>query len=360
MSTTTSQDVLKPVEPKLLTHSSTQTHKACNRRYYLAYILGLRPAHNSDALRLGGAFHIGLEELKANNGPEEAETVIRDLYAGADCPPWLEPIEFETELETAVAMVRGYHARYHADPICTYVAVEQSFSLPILNPETGYPTPNFSNAGKIDGIVRLPDGRLAVAEHKTTSDDITPGSSYWQRLLLDAQISRYFLAARDLGFDVETVVYDVVRKPSIRPKAVTKADRAWATSNANYHGLPLTSECPERETPKMYGARLAADMAERPEFYFARNEIPRLESDLVEFQRETWITQQQIRDSELKQRHWGASAWPRNTSSCTSPYPCPYLAICRGMTGDPTDSIPEGYRRVDVLHGELGETKEKR
>lgn len=355
MSTTT----LNILEPKLLTHSSTQCFRACNRRYFFQYVLGLRPSHDSDALRLGSAFHIGLEELKAGHSPEDAEQVIRDTYEGTDCPPWLEPVEFQVEEETAVAMVRAYHARYHADPICTYVAVEQSFNLPIINPETGYPTPSFTTAGKIDGIVRLPDKRLAVAEHKTTSDDITPGSPYWQRLLLDSQISRYYLAARELGHDVQTVVYDVVRKPSIRPKQITKADRAWATSEKNYFGFPLTEACPERETPKMYGARLAADMTSRPEFYFARNEIPRLESDLTEFQRETWITQKQIRDCELKQRRWGASAWPRNTSSCTGMFTCPYLSVCRGMTDDPTEAIPQGFKVVERLYPELGEMKEK-
>lgn len=337
----------------LLTHSSTQAFHTCPRLYFLRYELALRPAYDSDALRLGSAFHAGLEVIKAGGDPDQATAQIRSMYADAVCPPWLTADEFEVECETACAMTAGYWNRWHADPVVTYVAVEQSFSLPILNPETGRVTPTFRNGGKIDGIARLPDGRLAIVEHKTTSDDITPGSDYWKRLLLDSQISRYYLAARSLGLDVQTVVYDVVRKPSIRPKAVSKADRAIATSLGHYHGFPLKGQCPERENAGMYAGRLLDDMTERPEFYFARNEIPRLQSDLLDFQRESWVTQQQIRDAQLKQRFWGASAWPRNTGACTSPYRCQFLDVCRGLSGDPLEGVPEGFRRAQNLHPEL-------
>lgn len=337
----------------LLTHSSEQAWKTCPRKFYLQYRAGIRPSHDSDALRLGSAFHLGLEQLKAGKHEDEAASAIVMAYADHDCPPWLEPEDFDVERETAVALVRGYARRWGADAIVKYVAVELSFDVAIVNPETGYETPTFRSAGKVDGIAELPDGRLALIEHKTTSESLEAGSDYWSRLLMDGQISRYVLAARALGFDVQTTVYDVTRKPAIRPKQITKADRALATSRGHYHGVQLTETCPERETPRLYGARLLADLTERPDFYFARNEIPRMESDLEEFRWEQWTMQRAIRQAELDARTRGLAAWPRNTGACLSPYRCQFFDVCRGLRGDPAERVPDGYRRAERLHGEL-------
>lgn len=337
----------------LLTHSSEAAYKTCPRKFALQYRLGIRPAFDSDALRLGSAFHIGLEQLKAGKHEDEAATAVVMAYAEHDCPPWLTPEDFDTERETAVALVRGYARRWASDMIVDYVAVELPFNLPIVNPDTGHETPTFRTAGKIDGIARLPDGRLALVEHKTTGESIEPGSDYWSKLLIDGQISRYVLAARQLGHDVQTTVYDVTRKPQIRPKAIAKADRAQATSQGYYHGVKLTGMCPERETPQLYGARLLTDLAERPDFYFARMEIARLESDLEEYRWEQWTMQKSIREAELNTRVRGLAAWPRNSGACTSPYRCTYLDVCRGTKGDPAELIPDGFKRVERLHGEL-------
>lgn len=340
----------------ILTHSSEASFKTCPRKYYLQYVLGIRPRHDSDALRIGTAFHVGLEQLKRGDTEDGAVMHVRATYADAQCPPWLDAGGFAVEQETAVAMVRGYARRYAGDMILKTVAVELPFALPILNPATGQKCRNFVSGGKIDWIAELPDGQLALVDHKTTSDDITPGSDYWRRMLLDSQISRYVLAARDKGFDIRTTIYDVVKKPGIKPRNVTKAERGLATSRGDYHGLVLTGACPERETPAMYGARLLADMVERPAFYFARMEIPRLDADLQEFRAESWALQRMIRECELNQESWGKSAWPRNTGACTQPYRCQFLDVCRGMTEDPDQEVPTGFKKVGVWHPELETT----
>lgn len=331
----------------LLTHSSEQAFRTCPRLYWLRYVKGLRPKHDGDALRLGAAIHVGLDAVKTDGGEMGAVKAVRDAYADADCPPWLQPEDFDTEQETALAMVRGWWRRYADDPIVKYVASEISFDLPIVNPYTGREYAGHRNAGKIDGIAELPDGRLALVEHKTTSDEIGPASDYWQRLLIDQQISRYYLAAHELGYPVSAVVYDVLRKPQIRPKNVAKLDRHRATTERHYFNLQLNGVCPERETPRMYGARLLADLSERPEFYFARNEIPRLQSDLDQFKLDQWAAVRAISSCELD------GYWPRNTGACTSPYRCQFLDVCRGLNGDPDEQVPDGFRIAGNLHPEL-------
>lgn len=336
-----------PFALNVLTHSAESCFRACPRRYRINYGIGLRPAHDSDALRVGSAFHIGLEELKDGNGESGAEEAIRITYSEATCPPWLTADEFDTERETAVAMAVAYARRYANDGIIKYVANELSFDLPIVNPYTGREYPGYRNAGKIDGIAELPDGRLALIEFKTVGEDIAVDADYWLKLMLDAQISRYMLAARELGYDVQTVVYDATRKPAIRPKNVAKAERAMWTSKGEYFGFALTNTCPERETPAMYGARLMDDMKERPDWYFRRVEIPRLAGDLDEYRRDQWATLKAINACEID------GFWPKNTNACTSPYRCTFIDICRGLRGDPEEEIPAGFVKVENLHPEL-------
>lgn len=330
-----------------LTHSSETCFRTCPRKYRLSYELGLRPDHDGDALRVGSAFHVGLDILKKGGAKDAALDAVRETYRHATCPPWLEAIDFATEREMAVGMVAGYANRYANDQIVTYVAAEISFDLPILHPTTGKEIEGWRNCGKIDGIGQLPDGRLALIEHKTSGEDIGPGADYWQRLMLDAQVSRYVLAARAMGHDVQATIFDVTRKPFIRPKNISKAERADSTAKGHYFGFDLHEMCPERETPELYGARLVADMATRPDFYFNRVEIARLDSDLGDFRHDQYATLKSINSCNRYE------FFPRNTSACTSPYRCQFLDVCRGMRGNPNERVPDGFVKVSNVHPEL-------
>jgi hypothetical protein len=315
--------------------------------------LGLVPKYDSDALRIGSAYHIGLEVWKTTHDAIQAVEHVRKMYAESECPPWHTQGDFDTEREIASALVHGYAVRYADDLIVEHVAVELKFDLPIRNPTTGRAHDTLRNQGKIDEIGRLPDGRLAVIEHKTCGESIETGSDYWARCRMDSQISRYYMAARELGYDVSTVVYDVVRKPQIRPKAIAKADRAMATSQGRYFDVTLHEICPDRETPELFGARLRADLASRPDHYYNRVEIPRLQSDLDDFASEQWQIAQQIMVGERFDRYY------RNTNACSHPYRCTYFDVCSNHTIESLNenNIPDGFKRADVLHPELVTTE---
>jgi RecB family exonuclease len=340
----------------VLTHSAEAKFKSCCRKYFLAYRLGLRTAHDSEPLRIGSMFHLGVGIYESGIPIDDAIEAVRQAYADTECPPYLDQNAYDAEKETAIALIIGHHRRWKDDGILETVAIEIPFELSIVNPDTGRITPRYVSGGKIDRIARLPDGRLALVERKTVGESIEPQSDYWLKLLMDSQISRYMLAARRLGYDVQTTVYDVVRKPAIRPKDITKSDRAVATSTKRYFDYELSDVCPERETPAMYAARLIDDMNRRPDFYFARVEIPRTENDLREFQAEQWTIKSQIGQCEANTARWGSAAWPRNTAACTGFGSCEYLNVCRGTTGNQTEQIPAGFRRVERIHQELGDS----
>lgn len=316
-------------ESGILTHSRMACARTCLRKHYFAYELGIRKDRSSQPLRLGAAVHVGLDLLAQGKTTDEAvQTACADYEV---VPDWVQEVEeWMVEREIVARIITGYAWRWSKDE-AEVVATEIEFDLPIRNPETGRETPTFRVAGKIDKIIRR-DGRLMVREHKTCGQDISAGSDYWQRLRLDQQISLYMLAARTLGHEVVSVEYDVIRKPSIRPKKLTKSESA------------LTG-C-ERETVEMFGERFTNDIAARPEFYFARVEIPRLEADLIEFEHELWAQQLQIRDCQKTGR------WFRNTAACLAPFACEYLPICANNI-DPAQGVPTGYVQLSWTHPEL-------
>jgi len=218
-----------------LTATSLGSMRRCPRLYFYRYELGLSRIRQAAPLRFGAAFHYGLELYNDGlSGDMAVQSATADYET---CPDWADPTAWEVEWQTLRQLLAGHFWRYENDDL-EHVTVEQSFEIPLINPATGAASRTFRLAGKMDGIVRLPDGRLAVLEYKTAGEDISPDSEYWLRLRCDGQISMYVLAARALGHDVATILYDVTRKPTIRLR--------------------------KNETPEQYGERLLEDVGERP------------------------------------------------------------------------------------------------
>jgi hypothetical protein len=345
------------------------------RKFFYAYELGVRRDVDARPLRMGSAFHLGVD--RRCQGDVQDNAILHAVSSYDSVPDWAQTeeqiTEWFVEREKVARLLSGYFWRWECEehqPLGLFdggplevVATELSFDLPIRNPKTQATTPSFRLAGKIDKVVRLADGRLAVMEHKTTGDDLAPESDYWKRLRIDQQISLYFCAARELGYDVQTVLYDVIRKPTIDPLSIplldvegmkivldaqgervrTKDGKKWRESADAAQGYTLQSR---RQTPLEYGERLTLDIATRPDFYFRRVEIPRLISDLIEWQEELWDIQQTLRAAQREER------WFRNTSACLGMSACSYLSICHQGV-DLSQGVPAGFVVVVDKHPEL-------
>src|SRR5690606_34963330 len=178
-------------------------------------------------------------------------------------------------LVMAEELLVAYTARW-GDSGLEAVAVEAEFNMPLTNPETGAASRTFRRGGKIDAVVRSPDGALHIVEHKTTASDIEQGSTYWRKVqALDTQVSTYMAGARSLGFDVVDCIYDVVRKPALKPLKATPVESRKYTAK----GFLYANQREADETPEEYRTRLRADICERTERYFARGQIVRLAED---------------------------------------------------------------------------------
>jgi hypothetical protein len=322
----------------ILTHSRMECFQTCRRKHYYQYMLGIRRERTEAALRFGTAIHLGLDWRAQGVAMEEIAQRLHARYS--DVPTWADERAWWTEYEQVVRLLFGYDWYWGADDI-EILATEQVFELPICNPETGGKTPSYVIKGKTDKRVRLPDSRVAVQEHKTTSKSIASGSDYWKKARLSQQVTLYYWADRELGNQPQTIIWDAIHKPGMRPYDATPPDKRKYKRNGG-----LYASCREKdESPREYGNRLLIDIADRPEFYYARQEIPRTQGDIDEFLAELWDIQKAMRDAELNNRHY------RRTSACTSPYRCEFLDVCHG--GMDIDHLPDGFIQLDFVHPEL-------
>lgn len=253
------------------------------------------------------------------------------------------------------ALLVGYE-QFWRDSGYVPIAVEQMVTAPLRNPETQRNSRTFDIAAKIDVRVEHVDqpGRNIIIDHKSTTEDISkPDSQFWRQLVVEAQPSQYMLLEWLNGRKVDTCIWDVMRKPGISPKTLTKNVRAAIVLNGTYFGRDVSDD--ERtdiaggklthETLSMYEYRLIRDCTiDRPERYFARRPVPRIDNELIEYAVDLWDWGQEILHARNKNRH------PTSSTACMAYHsPCKYLGICSGH--DNIDS--DNWLRKKAVHSEL-------
>jgi hypothetical protein len=283
------------------------------------------------------------------------QRIMDDITLGLDtryaaCPEYIDAYDWAMELEIVGSLFGGYAWRYELDDV-KVLETELQFEVPLINPETGAASRTFHLAGKLDAIAQLADGR----------EDIGPESDYWLRLRVDPQISQYVVAARAIGHNIETVLYDVTRKPTIRPRQIPEVDGdglkivtddATGERVLNKNGSPrqtggegMTVKS-RPETPEEFGKRLLDDIGERPDYYYQRREIPRLEDDLLEFNLEVWQQAKHLMDCRSNHR------WFRNAGRWTCPF-CEFADLCLQSIHVDPGLPPAGYEILSRVHPEL-------
>ena len=258
-------------------------------------------------------------------------------------------------------------------------------NLPVKYPKSNRKFPMARIVGKIDHIIQdLETGLYYIKERKSTSRDLE-GDKYWGRLKTDVQVTTYLWAARkyqkmgyleNIGIRrdeplIQGIWYDVWHKPTINPKALSQKDSKEFVETGEYCGEKFEvfnnggdKDGPDGEaalvinrkpailtpgkkegtfsifeTPEMYGARLLADIAERPNFYFVQREIPRNDNQLEKFEADL------IRYATLIRNYEEKDLWVCNDMSCTVPFRCDFYDICHNDLEVGPDDAPTGYRK---------------
>lgn len=206
--------------------------------------------------------------------------------------------------------------------------------------------------------------RVYLLETKTSSESLEAGSTFWKRTILDPQLSLYLPALRKLGYDPHGCIYDVLRRPSLRPGTIplldengvkivfdsasqrvrTKDGKKWRQTADAELGYVLQSR---PETPEEYGTRCLEAIAEDPAKFYARGMVVRLEADEREAAQDMWNTASLMRDAKR------LKMYARNPDACMSwSRECDYLSVCSGMM-DLQD--PLFFRFEEDIHEELAE-----
>lgn len=384
--------------------SSIASFKACPQRFRLAYREGLRTAEDTDSQRIGTRWHkmheMYADAFQAGIGEEGTdwsdaerwgmEAVTEYLNtAYAECPSYKTMEEWELERTILLMSFIGYQWHYQDDPL-EFLASELPFNLPLLDPRVGLPLSmkEVQVVGKIDHIVRW-KGSICNLERKSTSRGIGDESDYWEKSQKDTQVSMYALAFRDLlqqeGGDwfrmtcndadgrYGNTLYDVWHKPTIKPAPLTQKETTEFIASGEYCGVKFevihwnhpdgtesrvvtvdgaTTLIEEgkkgfaiKETIAMFGARLLADIYERPDFYFRRREIARTDKDLIGFRKQLYAIYQ-------AQKNYAATgSWFENEQQCRATFPCAYIPICYGPGADAVcdgKTIPPSFKRIFV------------
>jgi hypothetical protein len=337
--TATQTPDVRPEQLPLLTGSRLRCFRTCARLHQLRYVEGWRPRQESEALRFGSLFHLGLEawwRAAANPAAGPLDSALAAVAGRA--VDEFEQVRIEE-------LLRGYDLRWR-DSIGEYevLGVEVAYRAPLLNPATRFArSRTWQLAGKIDAVVRRrADGRVLVVEHKTTVEEIeTDDKHYWSTLALDPQISGYCVGAEALGYAVDEILYDVAKKPGQKPLKATPPESRKYTKDGRLYATQRESD----ETAEEYRARIRAEIEGALSRFFQRRAIPRTESQLHDYLVDAWQQGRAMRELEL------AGFAPRNTDACHRFGTCPFWLVC--STGTHPSQHPADFHHDTNVNPEL-------
>lgn len=325
-----------------LTNSEIATYKRCPRKRWFKYKLLRRVRKVARPLTFGTLVHKCLELywLARMQG-------LSLEQAGDAAFKWTEKEENLFDREKAYAMIACYIAIWNQYK-GRVLGVEKKFQFPLVNPVTGLSAPRYQMAGKIDLVLQAENGIVELGEHKTTIDEVRPGGGYRQRTRIDAQISGYMIGARAMGYPVARLIYDVLRKPKLKPLLATPVEnRIISKKTGKLHAKQRDRD----ETPAEYGDRILEKMEQSPQDYIVRLECERSDESLRRFYINVWQWAEKIeRDDRV-------GIAPMNEDACWQfETPCEYWEVCTGIT---TIDNPIRYRDAKTEHEELEDSEEE-
>ena len=369
----------------VITAGRLNTLISCPRKHFWAFEIGLRLTERpSLALRFGSAWANAMEARWQGKTYEEALAI--GIPEGIDLDAYM--------CETFAALLAGYYDYYGKRETAGKIHPEVQF-------ESKLEGTNFSCMGKMDGLGTLKSGQSALIEAKTTGSGIEADSEYWMRLRFNIQVLNYIVEARKLGWDIAKAIYDVTRKPQIKPSTIADLDgdgkkividsegtRIYKKKKANaiigkgkkakeqvieindlYNPRQSGDESKgwivkqHTETPAEFADRLWKDINERPAFYFHRREIPIIEAEVEDFIRQRLEMASLIEhyrhreDADFECHQRDPQAWPRHVSLETCNW-CDFKSFCLQNISVDINNPPQGYS-IQPFNPELQQPTEE-
>ncbi len=181
------------MEPKTFSWSKINSYAACPMLYKHRYVERLQPVRKAPALVLGSCVASGLNAFR--------QTGTKDATFSAFTKTWIKEGKIlalkkaddpRRSVERGLEILDAYIKEYPKEPD-NIVQPEVSFKIEVAS--------NIVFNGRIDAVIRLNDGSLAIIEDKTTS---RLGPTFFTKLKGSSQILWYLWVANKMGlFDVE-------------------------------------------------------------------------------------------------------------------------------------------------------------
>lgn len=327
----------------VITKSRLAAFNTCQRLHDLTYNQGYRSLIPREAADFGTLVHAGLDAWwESYRRDEELVALTNALAAMVACRRDVVPALDDANNVKAELLMQAYDVRWAAEMADWEVlGSEVEFIATIPGRKL------LRVAGKLDKLLRRrSDGAIFFAEHKTSGADLSAGSTYWQRLRMDPQVSIYFGGCRELGHEPVGCLYDVLVRPDQRLLKATPIElRKYTKATAKEPSRLYSNQREADETLGEFRERLGALIAANPESYFGRAEVVRLESEIEASWQDVTETALQIRAGSQS----GIS--PRNPGAChLYNRPCEFMSACDGTTS--LDDV-EKFRKTEKRHEEL-------
>jgi len=297
-----------------ISNNSISIFKACQKKYYWHYIRGLTSYRKSPALILGSIIHSAFDMFYNNFTDEEIVKYIKDTCDEEISKASPDEAEALVVMKYTLLGMWVYYPKNLA--LFTDIKPELEIKLKFMY--------GVRLVLRMDGLV-VKDGNTWVRELKTS------GLSYEQferKSKASSQATLYTYVAKRLGYPVQGVMFDFIKKHQLRKNM--------------------------REDKDQFGYRIMMSYKSKPDYYFHRHLSYRSEEELDLFEQDLITTTRDL------QRRCRDGKWTRNTDSCWKfNAPCPYLNICFQKNPDPL-TIKVFYKQEDINPNKGGKcVKEK-
>ena len=282
-----------------ISHSSTSIARGCWQKYYWHYIEGLKPKRTSNAMQLGSVIHEAFEGFYAGLDDSTVMDGIRAKYDNliGETQDMGEQELLALDSYTAQGMWGSYP---HKDrSVFDSIECEKEFSITLPNLR------KVRFVGRVDGLVKI-DGLWWVREMKTTG--LSP-RQFIGRCNTSMQASGYVYAMRKMGYPVQGVIYDVIKRPLLRKR--------------------------QNERVEDFGKRIVIDYqedAKKPQQ--ERKAYVQHTEYRPQYMIDQWVDSQVKLTSEIRYRR-RKNDWFRNADQCWNFNSlCPYSKLCHVERAD--------------------------
>lgn len=175
--------------------SKINSYAFCPQLYKHRYVEKLKPVKKATALSLGYCMSCGVQKFRQTGEKDAAYKAFTDAWeTDGKVLPSRKKDDPRRSIERGLEILSAYVDEYpeESDSI---VQPEVSFSIEVA--------PDILFNGRIDAVVRLQDGNLAIIEDKTTS---RLGNTFFTKLKGSSQILWYLWVANKMGlFEIDGI-----------------------------------------------------------------------------------------------------------------------------------------------------------